>query len=100
MQYNFISYRIFEQLVANNKHCAGNFARYRHLLPAIPWRHRQRFLNTLAKGCDIEAAYDCLMAAQHLPDANYDRYLGYMQQTKLNKDNTISLLRNIVSATI
>lgn len=59
--------------MSSDKH----FSSYRHILPSVPWRSRQRFLDTLCEGCDIPLSFDILLPAQKLPSVNYMRYVKY-----------------------
>ena len=77
MIYAFISYRQFEQKVAACLDASSHFAAYKHLLPSVPWRYRQRFIDTLCMGCDIPASFDILLPSQQLPPVNYTRYAKY-----------------------
>ncbi|RYE25099.1 MAG: hypothetical protein EOP51_05265 [Sphingobacteriales bacterium] len=82
MSQSFISYRLFEHKVAECLANAVHFKQYKHVLPSIPWRHRQRFLDTLYCGCDIPISFDLLIPAQKLPHNNYMRFVQFAKGKK------------------
>lgn len=50
---------------------------YQHVLRTVQAPFRERFIQTLEQGFEMQASYDHLTKGSSLPDVNYYRYLHY-----------------------
>jgi hypothetical protein len=69
-----IKYKEFEETV---QRIASTFESWRHLLPAVPLAHRNRFVTALKTGADIPTAFDYIMASLTLHE---DKFLSFLEE--------------------
>ncbi|MEZ5017022.1 MAG: hypothetical protein R2800_08205 [Flavipsychrobacter sp.] len=63
------------------------FYKWRHLLPAIPLAHRQRFLLAINKGFRLPQAYDFVMTSQTIHDDEFEDFLRQAYLIQINDTN-------------
>lgn len=78
-----IKYADFEEAVAS---VVGDITQWRHILPALPYAHRRRYLITVQEGFEMPVAFDMVMASLTLYE---DDYLQFVQEA-LEARKTIS----------
>lgn len=69
-----IKYKEFEETV---QRIASAFESWKHLLPAVPIAHRNRFLTALKAGADIPTAFDYTMTSLTLHE---DKFLSFLEE--------------------
>ena len=77
-----IKYADFEEAVAA---AAGDISNWRHILPAIPYAHRRRYLMTVQEGFEMPVAFDMVMASLTLYEDDYLKFLEEAMAVYLNK---------------
>lgn len=67
-----IKYADFEEAVAS---VVGDISNWRHILPAIPYAHRRRYIITIQEGFEMPVAFDMVMASLTLYEEDYLKFL-------------------------
>ncbi len=76
-----LHYEAFERAVGK---AAGSEAKeWGHLLPAIPYEHRFRYIDALQKGLRPPQAYDCVMYCQNEQE---EQFYALLQETVTQKE--------------
>ncbi|MCB0697446.1 MAG: hypothetical protein KDC07_08790, partial [Chitinophagaceae bacterium] len=58
--------------------------KWKHILPAVPLAHRNRFMYTLHKGFSIPVSFDMVMLSQTLADKDYDLFVQQALASKID----------------
>ncbi len=67
-----IKYADFEEAVAS---VVGDISNWRHILPAVPYAHRRRYIITIQEGFEMPVAFDMVMASLTLYEEDYLKFL-------------------------
>lgn len=76
-----LRYEQFQEIIFNE--VGSQAAIWKHLLPAIPIAHRNRFLSTIQKGFAMPDSFDMVMLSQKMGDVDFDSFVMQAVANKL-----------------